>query len=229
MRTTFLLLMLLLGAHNLKAQAPNDECANRETIIVTTTDELEYTIDTSTATESLDASCELDFQDNLDVWYEFTMPVNGNVRVTNIPNSVNIALYDSCGGSEIACFSNDGFIFGLDAATDYILRLSEDIAAAGIVNFRVQAFEEITNDECANAEMITVNTSEALEYTIDTRRATESLDASCEFDFQDNLDVWYTFTMPVNGNVRVTNIPNTAGITAFDSCCLLYTSDAADE
>ncbi|GGG03926.1 hypothetical protein GCM10011344_00320 [Dokdonia pacifica] len=218
MKQTVLFIALILWGFTINAQAPNDECTDRETITVTTSDFSEYTIDTSTATESIDASCNTASNDNLDVWYEFTMPVNGNLRVTNIPSTVSITLFDSCGGSEIACFSNDGFIFNLQEATDYVMRVAENSTFAGTVNFRVQAFETATNDECVDRETITVNTTDALEYTIDTATATESIDASCNTASNDNLDVWYEFTMPVSGNLRVTNIPSTVSITLFDTC-----------
>jgi hypothetical protein len=218
MKHTLLFLALILGGFTINAQAPNDECIDRETITVNTTDALEYAIDTSTATETLDTSCEFAGNENLDVWYEFTMPVNGNVRVTNIPSTVSITVFDTCGGSEIACFTNDGFIFDLQEATNYVLRVSENSTFAGAVNFRIQAFETAPNDECVDRETITVNTTDALEYTIDTRTATESIDASCETVSTENLDVWYEFTMPVSGNLRVTNIPNTVNITLFDTC-----------
>ena len=218
MKQTVLFIALILWGFTINAQAPNDECIDRETITVTTGDFLEYTIDTSTATESIDASCDFATFDNLDVWYEFTMPVNGNVRVTNIPSTVSITLFDSCGGSELECFNNDGFLFNLTTATSYVMRLSETSGSSGVVNFRIQAFEAATNDECVDRETITVNTTEALEYTTNTATATESMNASCEFESFDNLDLWYEFTMPVNGNVRVTNIPSTISISVFDSC-----------
>ncbi|MFC4632594.1 T9SS type A sorting domain-containing protein [Dokdonia ponticola] len=218
MKHIVLFLALILGGFTINAQAPNDECANRETITINTTENLEYTIDTATATESINASCENVNTDNLDVWYEFTMPVDGNVRVTNIPSTVSISVFDSCGGSEIACFFNDGFIFDLQGATNYVLRVAENSTFAGTVNFRVQAFEAATNDECVDRETITVNTTEALEYTINTPTATESINASCENVNTQNLDVWYEFTMPVNGNLRVTNISSTTNIGIFDAC-----------
>ncbi|WP_299768131.1 T9SS type A sorting domain-containing protein [uncultured Dokdonia sp.] len=218
MKQTILFLTLILWGFTINAQAPNDECIDRETITVTTSDFSEYTIDTSTATESIDTSCEFVGTDNLDVWYEFTMPVNGNVRVTNIPSTVSITLFDTCGGNELGCFFNDGFIYDLNATTTYVLRVSEVGTSAGTVNFRIQAFERATNDACSSRETITVNTTEALEYTTNTATATESIDASCEFATTDNLDVWYEFTMPVNGNVRVTNIPSSVGMSIFDTC-----------
>ncbi|MFT5891683.1 MAG: hypothetical protein ACI9Y7_001790, partial [Dokdonia sp.] len=138
--------------------APNDECVDSETITVNTTDALEYTIDTATATESIDASCENVNTTHLDVWYAFTMPVSGNLRVTNIPNTVSITLFDTCGGSEITCFTDDGFIVGLQETTDYVMRVAENSTFAGTVNFRVQAFETAPNDECVDRETITVNT-----------------------------------------------------------------------
>ena len=218
MKKVFLLLFLVFGGYNLIAQAPNDECVNRETIIVNTSELLEYTIDTSTATESIDTSCENPATDNLDVWYEFTMPVNGNLRISDIPSTIGVTLFDSCGGSEIACFFNDGFIFDLVASTTYVLRISENAIFASPVNFNIQAFETAPNDECADRELITVTTAAETTVSFDTSSATESIDTSCENPATDNLDVWYEFTMPVNGNLRISDIPSTIGVTLFDSC-----------
>ena len=210
-------LLLLMGSLTTWAQAVNDECATRTTIAVTTSENT-YSIDTSTATESLDGSCESVGNNNLDVWYEFTMPVNGNVRITNIPNTVTRSLYDVCGGTELVCANNDGFFFALTSGTTYVLRIAERSDFAGNVDFTIQAFEEISNDECADRIPITVPTGGTNTYSFDSRQATETLDGSCEGAGNQNLDVWYEFTMPVNGNVRITNIPNTVTRSLYDAC-----------
>ncbi len=199
------------------AQAVNDECVDRTAITVATTANM-YSVDTSTATETLDGSCELVGNNNLDVWYEFTMPVNGNVRITNIPSSVSRSLYDSCGGTELVCAFNDGFFFGLTSGTTYVLRIAERADFAGNVDFTIQAFEAAVNDECADRLTITVPTGGTNTYSFDSRTASESVDGSCEGSGNQNLDVWYEFTMPVNGNVRITNIPSTVSRSLYDSC-----------
>ena len=213
-----LFLLLVLPASSLFGQAVNDECADRLTISPGVGGFNEFSIDTSTATESLDASCETASQVNLDVWYEFTMPVSGNLRVTNVPNTVRSVLYDSCSGTELACFGDDGFFYNLVGGTTYVYRLSERDIFAGSVNFRMEAFASATNDECANRQALTVSTATTTVTPLDYRAATESVDGPCETASQNQLDLWYEFIMPVNGNIRITGIPNTVFRTLYDSC-----------
>ena len=200
------------------AQPVNDDCVNRTTISVTTAAVSSYSIDLTTATESVDASCDNAANDNLDVWYEFTMPVNGNVRVNNIGSADGISFFDSCGGTELTCFNGNGFVFNLSASTTYVLRVSRRDIFAGVVNFDIQAFATLANDECVNRTTIAVTTGGVSSYSVDIRAATESIDTSCDNASNSNLDVWYEFTMPVNGNVRVNSIGSADGISFFDSC-----------
>ncbi|WP_420378338.1 T9SS type A sorting domain-containing protein [Gilvibacter sp.] len=224
-----LFLLLVLPASSLFGQAVNDECADRLTISPGVGGFNEFSIDTSTATESLDASCETASQVNLDVWYEFTMPVSGNLRVTNVPNTVRSVLYDSCSGTELACFGDDGFFYNLVGGTTYVYRLSERDIFAGSVNFRMEAFASATNDECANRQALTVSTATTTVTPLDYRAATESVDGPCETASQDQLDLWYEFTMPVNGNIRITGIPNTVFRTLYDSCGGVDLACASDD
>ncbi len=219
MKKTLLFLTIISMSFTSWSQAPaNDDCANRITITVATGGANSYSVDLTNATESLDASCENSANDNYDAWYEFTMPVNGNVHITGIPNSVTRSLFDSCGGTELACGGDDGFFSNLTASTTYVLRIAEQFNFAGTVNFNIEAFEAAANDECVNRTTITVPTGGAASYSLDLRAATESLDASCEVSGNNNLDVWYEFTMPVDGNVHITGIPSNVTRTLYDSC-----------
>ena len=202
------------------AQPANDECVNRTTITVSTSAVSSYAIDLTTATESTDASCDGNVANNyLDAWYEFTMPVNGNIRVTNLGGTDGISFYDACGGTELTCFYGNGFIYNLSASTTYIMRVARRDIFAGIVNFDIQAFETLTNDECANRTPITVTTGGVSSYSVDTRKATESINGSCDgVVANEYLDAWYEFTMPVNGNIRLTNTGGLDGISFFDTC-----------
>ena len=213
-----LLLLFLISSTPFFGQAVNDECVNRTVISPGVGGFNEFNIDTSTATESLDASCETVSQNNLDVWYEFTMPVTGNLRVTNVPSTVRSVIYDSCGGTELACFNDDGFFYGLTGGTTYVFRLSERDLFAGNVNFRLEAIAAAANDECTNRTAISVLTSGSTEVVSDFRSATESQNGPCETDSHDQLDLWYEFTMPVDGNIRITGIPSTIYRTLYDVC-----------
>ncbi|MEZ4875228.1 MAG: hypothetical protein R2793_07235 [Flavobacteriaceae bacterium] len=218
MKRCLLSTLVLLCSFSAWSQAVNDDCAARITLTVATGGANSYSFDSSTATESLDASCEAAGNNNLDVWYEFTMPVNGNVYITGVPGTVTRSLFDSCGGTELACGGGNGFFYNLTSGTTYVLRMAENAIFAGTVNFNIEAFETLANDECANRTSITVGTGGALSYSFDSRAATESMNASCEFAANENLDVWYEFTMPVDGNVYITGIPATISRALFDSC-----------
>ncbi|RMA65785.1 T9SS type A sorting domain-containing protein [Ulvibacter antarcticus] len=220
MKTTLLLACLFCSTLMSIAQTPaNDECVNRLSISVTTASVSSYSTDLTNATESTDSSCVNPSNDNVDVWFEFTMPVDGNVRVTNTSGSDNYTFYDSCGGAEIECFNGNDFVYSLSASTAYVLRVSRNQSVAGVVNFNLQAFETLANDECIGKTPITVTTGGVSSYSVDLRATTESLDGSCDGAASNNyLDAWYEFTMPVNGNFRVTNLGGITGITLYDSC-----------
>ena len=196
----------------------NDECSNAQSMTVETSQINTYSVNLAAATESIDASCNSATFNNLDVWYSFTMPVNGNLQITNVESSQSFSIFDACGGNELQCFTNDGSFTGLLATTDYILRVSEPETQSGVINFSVQAFEVVLNDECVSAEIITVDTTQTNTVTINLASATESLDVSCETSSNNNLDVWYQFSMPVNGNVQILNSDNAQRFTLFDVC-----------
>ncbi|WP_420574414.1 T9SS type A sorting domain-containing protein [Kordia sp.] len=219
MRAKLLLLGIFLFTNiYCYAQAPaNDDCANAEIISVTTTGFTNVSFNNGMATQSLLSSCDTSSTSYLDIWYEFTMPVNGNIRITNVNFADGFSLYTTCGGAEIACFYDDGFFYGLSAGT-YKLRAVSTASQAGADSFRIQAFEAATNDECASAEVITddITTQRTINYN--NARATESLDSSCDTASNSNLDLWYEFTMPVNGNLRISGVNFADGFTLYDNC-----------
>ncbi|EDM45621.1 CHU large protein; uncharacterized [unidentified eubacterium SCB49] len=210
------------GIINFRIQAygtiPNDTCEDAIAITAGTTDYNEYQLDTRQATQSVNSSCENTSYNYLDGWYEFMMPFNGNVRITNISSIETASVYESCGGEEIACFSNDGFIYELTEGTNYKLRIAARDANSAIINFRVQAFETLPNDTCEDALTITAGTTDFNLYSLDTRRATQSGNSSCEDTSYNYLDGWYEFTMPYNGNVRITNISLNETAAIYESC-----------
>ena len=199
------------------ASVANDECANAEVITDDITTERTINYDNRGATESLDASCDNAGNTHLDIWYEFTMPVNGNVRITGVNIFDEFTLYDTCGGSELACFNDDGFVYNLTIGT-YILRVYKRDIYASADSFNIQAFEATPNNECATAEVITDDITTQRTIFFDNRAATESLNASCDNASNTYLDVWYEFTMPVNGNLRITGVNFLDRFTLYDAC-----------
>ena len=73
---------------------------------------------------------------NLDLWYSFTAPSSGKVKLIRggtKGNKIESALYDSCGGTELFCFGyNDDQTFtGLTPGNTYILQVWHDSFNAG--------------------------------------------------------------------------------------------------
>ncbi|MFK2819678.1 T9SS type A sorting domain-containing protein [Flavobacteriaceae sp. LMIT009] len=218
MKTSITLVFTILSFVSSYSQAVNDECTDAESIVVTTASQLTITPNTDTATQSLQSSCESGSFTWLDVWYEFTMPVDGNVRITAASNLDYFTLYDSCGGSELICLTGNSFFYNLLQGTTYVLRMSNRDIYAGANSFNIQAFETAANDECVDAEVLSVTTVAQLSVTPNTMTATQSLQSSCESGSFTWLDVWYEFTMPVNGNVRITGASNLDYFTLYDGC-----------
>ncbi|WP_055445498.1 hypothetical protein [Lacinutrix himadriensis] len=122
MKTKLLLILAIvfLSISQAHAQVPiNDECANAQEIILTTTDATLVATETTMATQSLIASCENTSQTWLDTWYYFTMPVNGNVSITSADFYDVFTLYANCADSmlatpvEINCSNDDTFYYNL--------------------------------------------------------------------------------------------------------------------
>ncbi|MEM6684634.1 MAG: T9SS type A sorting domain-containing protein [Bacteroidota bacterium] len=197
--------------------AANDECVNAEVITEDITTLRSINFDNRSASESTQGSCDFPGNTYLDVWYEFTMPVTGNLEISGVNGSDRFTIYDGCGGSEIACFNDDDFVYGLTMGT-YILRAYSTTIQASEDGFNIQAFAAATNDECITAEVITDDISTERTINFDSRSATESLDASCDVATNTNLDLWYEFTMPFQGNVQISGVNFLSKFSIYDSC-----------
>lgn len=218
MRTIILFLGIFILTQISYAQVPlNNDCANAEVITVTTTTFTDVNFDNGMATQSLLSSCDTSATTYPDVWFEFTMPVNGNIKITNVNFADGFSLYSTCGGAEIACFYDDEFVYNLPMGT-YKLRVVSTQVQAGADSFRIQAFETVVNDDCATAQIITDDITTQRTINFDNRGATESLDASCDIATNTYLDVWYQFTMPVNGNLHISGVNSLDQFTLYDGC-----------
>src|SRR5690606_7764678 len=90
--------------------AENDLCSDATVLAVTT---LPQTVNFSlqAATINNEAGCEGSSPENFaDLWYEFTMPFDGNVAITTPIVWNRFAIYDACGGNEMYCFSGNNLV-----------------------------------------------------------------------------------------------------------------------
>ena len=200
--------------------AVNDTCSTAENITVPTNTSLTVNANTQAATiSSTNSNCENVNDTLLDLWYSFTMPVNGNIRITNASNQEYFTLYNACNGTEIACFKSSSYFYSLTAGNTYYLRFSNAEYWSDNRNFSIQAFETAVNDTCSTAENITVPTNTSLTVNANTQAATiSSTNSNCENVNDTLLDLWYSFTMPVNGNIRITNASNQEYFTLYNAC-----------
>ncbi len=196
------------------AQPANDECVNPTAISLIVGTATSVVQDIQSATQSATApSCESGAIS--DVWYSFTMPVDGNVYISG-DYFDGFALYDACGGTELSCFYNKGFLFSLTNGVSYRLRAWRQNAHPGSVNFTIRPFAQAANDECNSATPISLAEGTATSVAQETQGATQSANnPSCEGGAIN--DVWYSFTMPVDGNVYISG-DYLDGFALYDAC-----------
>ncbi|MFD2915007.1 T9SS type A sorting domain-containing protein [Psychroserpens luteus] len=198
--------------------ATNDDCASSEHISVSTT-ATSVDFEIGGASVNNEIGCSGATLDYIDIWYDFTMPVNGNLYINASIFWNNIALYDGCGGTLIQCGTSNEFITGLTSGTDYKLRIfrTSENADNTYSNFSIIAYEDVTNDDCASAENITVSTTAS---TIDFEIGGASInnEEGCVGTTTNYADIWYDFTMPVNGNLFVGASIVWNGLALYDTC-----------
>ncbi len=170
--------------------------------------------DTWDATPSAMSQTSCDsYGTNLDLFYTFTAPADGNlVILTDSTRGGNIeaAIYDSCGGNELFCFGQGHrkMVTGLTPGQNYVLQVWHDDYYKGVFTI---ALEELppppSNNECSAADTLTVYPAgggAGNETDGDTSYATASSmsQTSCD-SYGTNLDLFYAFTAPSVGTVKV--------------------------
>ena len=198
--------------------ATNDDCATSENITVSTSaSTIDFEIGGATINNEI--GCSGDASNYVDIWYDFTMPVNGNLFVNGTLSWNNFGLYDACGGTLIQCDYTNSYFNELTAGTTYKLRLfrTEALADNAYTSFTIQAFESVSNDDCASAENISVTTTEST-VNFEIGGATINNEEGCPGTTEDYLDIWYHFTMPVNGNLYVSGSLSWNNFGLYDAC-----------
>ncbi len=117
----------------------NDVCSGAETLTVYAPGDgpgHEIYANTLTATDSgVYSSCD-NYGPNLDLWYTFTAPPSGKIKlITGGDEGRNIeaAIYDSCGGTEMGCHGNstEKTFDGLTPGNTYFLQVWHDSSHVG--------------------------------------------------------------------------------------------------
>ncbi len=200
---------------------PNNICSSAENISITTTSTTTFNLDTNACTNSgASSTCENTSYTHIDQWYSFTMPVNGNLKITNGSGNDFYTLFDTCSGTEIDCFNfYKGTFYNLVSGSSYILRVSNRDYQTRTGTFKVQAFQTPPNNICSSAENISITTTSTTTVNLDTNACTNSgASSTCENTSHTYIDQWYSFTMPVDGNLKITDGSSNDFYTLFDTC-----------
>ena len=210
------------------AQPPvNDDCSQSITLPVYQAgagsgNEQYFSTANATSSSMSQTSCD-NVGNNLDLFFTFTAPSNGNLKViTNGPsgNEVEAAVYDACNNAALVCFdrSNEKIITSLTPGNTYILQIYHDDTQAGIFGIVLEEGPDApSNDECFNATEIT-----SLPYnnTQDASTATNSRFVDCNGNGM-NDGVWYTFvTGNTGGDITIQVSPQN-----WDAEVAVYTGD----
>jgi len=157
-----------------------------------------------------------------DIFFKFTVPSNATdvVLITrdDVAKNLKVALYDACGGSEIAC--DDSYFFhpfmGLTAGNTYYIQLWHDAGDEGDFDISMEVYEPVPNDDCADAIQIP-----SLPYSVyqDATLASGGvLQGGCSNGTNDG--VWYSFTGDGN-DITITADPDgwDNEISVYDGGC----------
>ncbi|MBU2940098.1 hypothetical protein KO494_11165, partial [Lacinutrix sp. C3R15] len=202
MKKSYFFILLLLTQFAF-AQLANDDCANADLITVSSTS-TNYTFNINTAILNNQSICSTT-ADYADVWFEFSMPFDGNLYVDGTLSWNNFAIYNTCGGAEIDCGSTNKLFTNLSSGNTYLLRVYRTAATAPNTNYQsfdIIAFQSLTNDTCSTSQNISVTTT-ASTVDFEIGGATINNEEGCTETTEEYADIWYDFTMPVNGNLYV--------------------------
>jgi len=159
-----------------------------------------------------------------DRWFVFTPPISQEYRVETCGSNYDTALtvYADCAGTEMACNNdyNTGPSSGcssnrsriariaLNAGVPYYIRIaapqSAFLSGTSVMNLSIAAAPPAAaNDECWAATTAVIGAN-----AFDTTEATHSLAVTCNSSL--SRDVFFDYTPPARGRIRVATCPGTA-------------------
>jgi hypothetical protein len=149
--------------------------------------------------------CSNATQDYTDVWFDFTMPFDGNIVIDGSILWNKFELFEACSGTVIQCGEDTLFITGLSSGTNYKIRVYRALADSfrtNFLGFTIQAFEAATNDVCGLAEPITLSENPT-SITFNTGGASIDTTEGCSTDVADYSDVWFQFTLNEEATIDI--------------------------
>ncbi len=212
------------------SQPVNDACATSENITLSET-LTTYNFDLRGGTPNTVADCAT-AGTYYDVWYDFTMPTTpSNLYIQGQQYGGNkYAIYDACNGAVIHCFNvsttqnNNEIITNLIAGANYKLRVyrleNHTALPSGLIHnkFKIRTYPKTTNTSCATATDVTVTETNTYVHPNFGGGEVSNYQLDCENSSNNYYSAWYTFTMPVSGNLITSSSGFYNYYELFDTC-----------
>ncbi len=224
---------------------PNDSCATPTSIAGLGSFAFDNVAATTGAQGQVEALCNLTGAGTAilqDVWYSWTSPITGSVRVSSCTTTVDtkIAAYSgsACpGASALAC--NDdacgptGFqsslLLPVTAGSAYTIQLglypgTLPIATGGTGSFEIVDASPPANDACATASVIAGAGPHPYDSTFATTSAEGQSESICTFFGSTAVpnDQWYVWTPSVSGTATVSTCVGTGVGASEDTKIAVY-------
>lgn len=171
--------------------------------------------------------------DVIDEWWAFTPPCNGPVVVSmlfdNTPTiDATIAVFDNCGGNEIAFADNTSFFlpevtFQAQEGQTYYVRVAVEFGdwANYTIDFSCESEPIAGSDDCSSAIPVTEGSFPATTFD---NSGPELFSSDCTFGSE--IDEWFAYTAPADGVLTVSTCNGPAAgpltldpnLTIFDGC-----------
>ncbi|MBL8863233.1 MAG: hypothetical protein JNK02_14650 [Planctomycetes bacterium] len=158
-----------------------------------------------------------------DVWYVWTAPLTGNVRISTCTSSVDtkLALYQGagCPGAILACSDDvcgptgwqSSITLSVSAGQQYTLQLglypgTAPVATPGLGTFQIADASPPANDECLTPSAIAGPGPHAYDSTFATTGAQGQAELACDFFGSTTIqnDQWFVWTSSVTGSATLT-------------------------
>jgi len=164
------------------------------------------TCTTKNATNTMYGSCDNN-GDDPDLWYSFTVPIDGDYSFSSILGNPGITLYKgTCNNLvEIACLNNtNGVLPELETGITYYARIFTDVAEQN-VEFCIEKDLSPENNYCSGAILLTVGNGYCDALTIGSNLNASNSNTSPQPNCgnYNGGDIWYKLIMPASGNVEI--------------------------
>lgn len=187
-------------------------------------------------------SCNGDSEVKFSIWYSFTAPAPGALRISEASSEdVVYSIHPSCGGASMQCIQREDGAFSVAGATNYLIQIGRETASTVTPQVYLELTFEylptsttIPNDLPCDAQPISSFPFAAQPWAPAATDETGAFNISCDAaaNVSARNGVWYSFVAPANGIlVTFENSNNLTNFTLYTGpdCNSLGSPDCKDE